>query len=188
MGFVVNTVSAAFRPVERAVRSAVHNPINAIPAAVGIATGNSWLAGAAAGATTAANGGNTSQILGSAAMTGLGAGAGSMLGNTPMYAARYLGGSAAVQSGLTGIGSFLGTNTYQRIQDQQRMSFNAPSVLSTPSMEEMKNRAILATRQVFGDHGLYSGYGISSKYMKKLRKKRPKYGYIEWKDLVRSRE
>lgn len=185
MAFVGNAVGAVFR-----------NPKRLIAPAVAIATGNPWLAAAAAGATTAASGGNASQILGSAAMSGLGGYTGEALGSTVgKYAGETFGEGSRLYASAMGeqLGSTIGraagfvygSGSYQRMQDQQRMSFNAPSVLSTPSMEEMRGRAILATRQAFSGHGLRSGYGAPSKYMKKINKRRPKYGYREWKELVR---
>lgn len=179
-----------------AVRAVFRNPKRLIAPAVAIATGNPWLAAAAAGATTAASGGNASQILSSAAMSGLGGYTGEALGSTVgKYAGEAFGEGSRLYASAMGeqLGSTIGraagfvygSGSYQRMQDQQRMSFNAPSVLSTPSMEEMKNRAILATRQAFSGHGLRSGYGAPSKYMKKINKRRPKYGYREWKELVR---
>lgn len=185
MGGAVKVLGAPFRWTSNAVTHLVEHPLDIIPAATGVMTGNPWLAAAAAGGTTAIQGGGGREILTSAAMSGLGGAAGNALGNTPMYASRYLGGSEVVRHALVGAGTYYGSNTYQKMVDAQRRSFNAPSVLSTPSMEEMRGRAILATRQAFSGHGLRSGYGAPSKYMKKINKRRPKYGYREWKELVR---
>lgn len=196
MGGAVKALGAPFRWTSNAVTHLVEHPLDIIPAATGVMTGNPWLAAAAAGATTAASGGNTSQILSSAAMSGLGGYTGEALGSTVgKYAGEAFGEGSRLYASAMGeqLGSTIGraagfvygSGSYQRMQDQQRMSFNAPSTISTPSMEEMKNRAILATRQAFSGHGLRSGYGAPSKYMKKINKRRPKYGYMEWKELVR---
>ena len=174
--------------VSNAITHIADNPLDIIPATIGVATGNPWLAAATAGGTAAVRGGSAQQIFTSAAMTGLGGAAGNALGNTPMYVSRYLGGSEMVQSALTGFGAHVGSSAYQRILNQQRMASNIGSISTpeAPSMEAMRERAIVATRDAFTSNGLHRGmYGVSSRYMKKLNKQRPSYGYREWKELVR---
>jgi hypothetical protein len=83
-------------------------------------------------------------------------------------------------------GIAMGTGAYQHMVDRQAKSLNRHTEVTSPSMEEMQNHAMNATQDAFSRNRLYVGmHGVSSRYMKKLNKSRPRYGYREWKDIVR---
>jgi hypothetical protein len=166
MTFLVNAFTHVFE-----------DPLSIIAPAVGIITGNPWLGALAAGGVTAARGGNSAQILGSAATAGLGGFMGKSVGGAiggaiggSRILERYpVGSSAAGQilGSMTGekigerIGAGLGTAVLQSMQRQQAMrAQNAlrtmeESPLPMPSFEEMRSNAVDATRKAFEEKEIY---------------------------------
>jgi hypothetical protein len=164
MGGIVKIARSVVSAPVKIARSAVRNPVKIIPAAVGIGTGNPLLAGLAAAGTTAVSGGNRSSILRSGVTAGLGAYAGNKLGG--MVGESLSAGSSGVALGtLERIGTGLGTAVVQDmerrlvLERQQKIDAYTREMkaleLPPPSFEEMRSRAVEATRKAFEENGVF---------------------------------
>lgn len=134
--------------------SPFRHALNLVPAAVGIATGNPWLAGATGAGVGAMNGGIKGALAG-----GLTSGIGAYLGNAAAFRtaqslpALALGKSAYVGA-MTGIGAQLGSSLGQ---GQTIGSVPAPNgaPINIPSFEQLRQNAVIKTQEAFEKEGIY---------------------------------
>ena len=112
--------------------------------AVGIATGNPWLAAAAGAVSGAARGGGVKGALTQGALSGIG---GALGGAAGLRAGAMLGGTAGA------IGSYLGTGLGAAYMTSQQNGGNTgnslPPVMAAPSFTELKKEAVDQTEAVF---------------------------------------
>lgn len=136
--------------------SPLQHAMGIIPAAVGMATGNPWMAAAAGAAAGAANGGGRGAITGA-----LGSGIGAWLGNTVAFnSAQSLPalalGKTNYVGAMTGLGTLMGSGLGNRPQPPV-MSVPAPNgaPINIPSFEQLKQNAIVRTQEAFDREGVY---------------------------------
>ncbi|MBR1734322.1 MAG: hypothetical protein IJ730_02575 [Alphaproteobacteria bacterium] len=153
-GFVKSVWQAT---VERPIRAVRHNPVNILHAAVGIATGNPWLAGAAGAGVGAMNGG-----IGGAVKGGLGAGIGTWMGSagglsTAQSLPALAIGKTAYVAGMTGLGTAIGNSMASQLSAPVLPSGQAPNgaPINIPSFEQLQRNAVVNTQRAFDREGVY---------------------------------
>ncbi len=160
MGFVKHAARAITKPVEHAVKSVVHNPVKALPAVVGIATGNPWAVAGAGAVSGAAVGGVKGAVRG-AVGAGLGAAAGGTLGSA-LGSSSTIGsflGSSVAPTALAAAGATYGANTALKKFIQQPAlaeAYAPPTPLPdpVPTFKLQKQNAIAQTETAFQENGI----------------------------------
>lgn len=129
--------------------------VNILPAVVGVATGNPWLAAAAGAGAGAVNGGARGAITG-----GLGSGVGAWLGNSMAFntaqslPALFVGKTNYV-GGLTGLGAYAGSGLGQGVEQQSPPTLSNGAPINIPTFEQLRKNAVIQTQQAFDREGVY---------------------------------
>lgn len=155
-----------FKPIEHTVGglfgrrnhegSPLQHAVGLLPAAIGLATGNPWLAGAAGAGVGAMNGGVRGAVVG-----GLGSGIGAWLGNAGAFRGAQnpialMMGKSNYVGAMTGLGATIGSGIASQF-GKPITSVPAPNgaPINIPSFEQLQRNAVIQTQQAFDREGVY---------------------------------